>query len=315
MKNQTTLDTEKDYRKHKAINYSLLSQFNIHPDNALIHRDYGSPAMELGKIFECYLEKIVTGNKDNSFDSYYKIVEPSFINDYAEILNKKEQSIPTNIVRKIEENYQFTNSDIMVTAKGEWNKTKFRDNFYIQHLIEYPNVYPVMPSIMENIETMVANMLKLEFKGIAIKDILKNAIFQFKYVWNEEINTKKAMFDAVANIEVEGYDLGIVGFDFKTSFEKRKFLSMFNQKYWIQDRHYQNGLNNLNKNAGSEFVYDRIVFLTVLSTPPFTAFVSHLKDSSLEGRNHDYQNLITDFTNWDKNGRKYIGTDELIELY
>jgi len=297
--------SEKEYRQYKAVNYSTLADFNIHPDTVSMIKKPTS-FMEVGKIFEAYLERFISiSSKNTFFDEKYCILSEEEINEFPEFAQAKEQSVPSDLVERLERGEPITSDLITLTKAGVWAKPQIRTNFYVDWMMKHPGKYPISPDTMAKIQKMTDNFLKLQVFDIPMKDILRSSQFQEPYIWKDDKGIeKKALYDFVCTFNLP--ELGgtaKVGFDIKTSCSEQQFKSMWYSKYWIQDRHYSEGIKHFNSGIG----LDRMVYAVVTSTEPYTAFVAMQNDDMIQTRVWDYQTLVTNFKQWDESGRPYIG--------
>ena len=83
-------------------------------------------------------------------------------------------------------------------------------------------------------------MIKMEYLGVKVGDILAKAEWQVPIIWTDEVDglKRKALLDCIVNLGDE-----YLVIDIKTAASFQKFMFMLRDKYVWQDIHYVEGVN------------------------------------------------------------------------
>lgn len=271
------------YRNHPGINYTALADW--HQNRCLSERKI-KPEFVFGHAFEALIQDRAKGTDE--YESRF------FAADAA-------KTIPAEIYQAIEDGTQLDSLYIR-TKTGAINGQYKARHAWIDACIDHPGQYPLTHDDEVAIHRMSGNFMGMEIEGLGrVSDILPHCEFQAPIFWSD----KKCLCDClVSTIDGTAYL-----FDIKTAASFSHFISMLKSRYWIQDLHYSEGVNEM------EGECERMIFLVATKTEPFTcqSFAVHvLARRDLYSR---YQKLVYDFQAWKSAGAVPVGHKPFEEIY
>jgi len=266
--------TETEYRQHPAMNYSKIANFYQSPDHALMPTKPKS-YFEHGKMFEAMLCDVATGS--DIFSKRY-------------FVSKISGTLPDDLIKPVERGEDLEqcvkyNKDGL-TRSGTHKKR----HAFIDECMEHPGLIPASVTDVDMINSMVDNMLKMEYQGAAISDILSNALFQVPVIWENSGIQKKALFDVVLHLDEETTLI----FDIKTTADLSRIHNQISQRLWIQDRHYTEGAN---AEWGAKISH--MPFLVSSKQKPYLSQVHTIDSEQTDDLNGAYDKICSDFHAWD----------------
>lgn len=282
--------TEQDYRKHPALNYSLLADFNISPATALIPKEEKWYFI-VGKAFERLLQDYTTGS-----DTF----AAAFI--YNEAL---PDTIPANIIDIICGMAGY--GDLRFKKNGELYSGQEDVNAWIDAFVLSGGYVPVNKKTMADLEKMVSSICDCEFKGQKLFDLFAAAEWQVPHIWTDRNGIKKkCLFDCV--VKCNWYDEETAfAIDVKSAASLANFKSFARSRYWIQDRHYIEGLQNRHR-----VIFPFLVFAVCSTSEPFVSQCFTIREN--EKADDKYHQICADCNEWVKAGKPVITWKEEEEI-
>lgn len=220
--------TEEEYRAHPAINFSSIASFYnkgvYSPDHALMKFEFKS-YFEYGKMFETMLQDALSGTKE--FEKRFFVTE---------LANK----MPDNLIKWINDGDDLLQYFELKKDGGRSATYKGR-HAYLDEALKNPGKIPVSVKDSDMLKRHTSNMLKMEYLGHKVEDILKTTKWQVPIIWTDEIDglEKKALLDCL--VELDGTEY--LAIDIKTTAGLDKFGWMLRDRYKLQDLHYVEGVN------------------------------------------------------------------------
>lgn len=301
--------SESEYHERPEFNASFLAEFSDSPDKALLPR-VDKQCFDLGHQFEDYVFQSVTD--EPWFDDKYSVCS----------LDTKEPGAVFDLVKSgVDlEKYLADNKEEYFTTKGALNKKKSNAYNWIQEHIKGDGRCFISQFNLDMVKKMASNFLdkmKVDLFGdgsfYLVREILEHAEFQKKVFWDG----KKAMFDVLLVWEGTAFVI-----DIKTAAEKM-FYQMFKSKYGpIQCRHYTEAVESLIGQFGIERVHSKLIFLVAtkaseskgLEYSTCLAESHSVRDGDLYWLTENYQNLFSEFYDWDREGRPMKGYKEHTDI-
>jgi len=287
----------REYFQTEALSSTKLADFYIAPDIVLMEREE-KPYFDEGRAFEMMVEDRAKGTslfKDNFF--------------VAEIEGALPKELPQWIADgTLDEQYVYTKS-------GDLSKTYATRHAWLDVCLANPNKKPLSVITYNQLKIMVDHLWKAEAKVldhvtknyITIKAgrLLENGSFQVPYFWKADGHKKKALYDVISFVEFGG-SLQAIHIDLKKTANLSQFKSMFRTKYWVQDRHYSEGISKL---AEDKNIYTEPYMLFFVSSmeKPYLAQIFRMDDESAEYADDVYTSLCHEFTEWKQKGMKPKG--------
>ena len=277
------------YRALDALNYSMLADWKGCPGNLTIEKKV-TAAMELGTAGHLLLQDVVTDN--GCFHNHYFTVDGG--------------ELPDSIVQALK-------SDVDLTKLYHYTKSGALDGRYKAHhayldqCIDNPGKMPISQENYAALSAGIENLLKTEFMGLAMSDYFEGAEWEKPFTWKAGDQKKKALFDIVSEVEVDGKPTRFC-FDPKYSNSFRTFESMFSDRYWIQAQHYAEGAEEYTKSLKDGFDdFGVVVFLVIQVTPPYWCRPYIVEPDINEDMRDDYLKLCYDFNEWVDEGKPQSG--------
>ena len=295
-----------DYFKLRGLSSTSLSDFNIAPDVVLMPRKEKSYFDE-GIAFEIMVEDKAKGS------SLFK--DTFFIADIS-------SPVPAELGTWIKEG--TLEEQYVTTKSGELSKTYSGRHAWLDACIENPGKKPISNNTVFKLEIMRDNLFKAEVQiadvvtgiihTVKAGELLSNASFQLPYFW-EFNHKKKALYDCVSIMKF-GDHYQAIAIDIKTTATLQQFFSMFKKRYWVQDRHYSEGLENLASEKKIKH-YPYMLFFVASKEDPYLAQVFKIESESAEFATSEYLSICDDFAEWADKGRQPKGWREMeaIKLY
>ena len=144
------------------------------------------------------------------------------------------------------------------------------------------------------INRMIDNLLGLPLLDKTAGEILERANWSVEHVWKTRNQQKKCLFDALYFVDDEVYH-----FDLKTS--AGSFRSLWYDRYWIQDRHYTEGIEDLAFNKSLK-AQDHMRFIVMGKTAPFLAYEATVLPEVIEAGNAAYNQLCEEYRAYEESG-------------
>lgn len=285
--------TRDNYYSYPGVGSNYLADFNIAPDVALNKTFEPKDYFEIGNIFENYLEQSVKNN--GVFDDRY-------------IVTEIEGNLHENALRAVKEPDLLDDLIANITNKdGSIRKTSVSQYKQLEFLQKNPGKIPITKDTFDEIKKMYDNFMRMHiqhcFNDIPLAKLLRIAEFQKPIAWNDTLTGVECK--ALIDIYIEFENI-IYIFDIKTTASKYQFFSSFSSRYWIQDRHYINGVKTV---SGKE-VFDKMTFLVSPKDEFHIAQSFALDDRSVEYADDAYKSMMQRFKNWLDEGKPAKGWSE-----
>jgi hypothetical protein len=296
-----------EYFATKALSSGNLADFFIAPDMVLLEIE-DKPCFAEGRALELMIEDRAKGSS--------LFGESFFIADI-------EGAVPSNILKWIadddlDEHYVYTKSN-------ELSKQHATRHKWLDACKENPGRRPLSKEIYEQLKSMIDNLWKAEanvldvaskqYHRVKMGTLLEHGSFQVPYYWEYQGHKKKALFDVISFMNFNG-SVQVIHIDIKKTATYNQFKTFFRSKYWLQDRHYTEGMMHLaeEKNILSE---PFMLFLSACMEKPHLAQCFRLDDESIEYADEVYSTLCYDYAEWEKQGMQPRGwrEQEAIRIY
>lgn len=282
LKTEPSQMTEEEYRKYPAMNFSSLASFYnkgvYSPDHALMKFQFKS-YFEYGKMFETMLQDAIQGT-DVFGERFY--------------FTDLKKAMPDELIEWIDNNENLSDKYVY-TKKGDLHGTYKNRHAYLDEAQKNPGKIPVAKKDGELLKRHVGNMLKMNYKGAKVGDLLAQALWQVPIVWTDEDGDKKALIDCLLLLDSEA-----ILIDIKTAAGFQKFGYMLRDRYMIQDIHYTNGVNEA-------FGYcEQMVFFVASKEAPFLCQPWTMDYGGIDGRVaaiEEYNELCAAYQKWVDGGR------------
>lgn len=282
-------ESEKKYRAAPDLNYSLLADFNEAPDVALMKKK-PKGYFEIGKIFEAYFEDEIMGTK-LLLKKYY----------FSEI----DKDLPDKIVEEIRCGVTpmiVYNKD-GVTPAG--NKKVY--NWFASEIQDNDGKMPIPVSVQNLARRGTRNLLDCKIDDTKIRDLIDHCDtveFQVPIFWKTGSGLHKKM---LADMVLDHKDYTAC-FDIKTAASFKEFRWMFKDRYWIQERHYSEGLESKH---GEKVYPGGMLFPVVSKQAPFLGkiFAGSLKFQ--DQRQKDYRSICMKCQKWIDAGKYSFGSKDM----
>jgi hypothetical protein len=287
MKGQLEI-TEEEYRKYPGLNFSSLASFynkgTYSPDHALMSIDFKS-YFEFGKMFEALLQDTATGTK--TFDERF-------------FQSTVDGNMPDKMIQWIDEKHDLT-SYYVYTKKGDLSGTYKTRHAFLDEALENPGKIPVSTGDWEMLHTLTDRMMNMKYSDALVGDLLANAEFQVPIAWESSIDglRKKALLDCIVQIGDEFYP-----FDIKTTAAFKQFGYMLSDKYWVQEIHYTEGVNEVFGTCMT------MPFLVASKEAPYLCQPWECDYGDIDKKtiaHEEYHNLCQAYIDWLSDGRNPIG--------
>lgn len=275
--------TETEYRAYPALSSSNLSAFYnkgiYSPDHALMKIEFKS-YFEYGHQLETMLRDAVKGT--------YTFHERFY-------LSQVDGKMPDEMIGWID-NQEDLSSKYVHNKDGSLSGTHKVKHAFLDEAIHNPGKIPVSKSDGELLKRHTENMLKMEYLGAKVGDILSRAEWQVPIIFTDYDGLeKKALVDFMVDLGGE-YLLG----DIKTAASFQKFTHMVRDRYFIQDLLYTNSIN-----VARGMCNGMVFFVASKEAPflcqPFTIDYggTDFKAAALE----EFYSLCAAYKQWSDNGR------------
>lgn len=286
--------TEEEYRKHPALNFSkLASYYNegvYSPDHALMDYEFKS-YFEYGKMFETLLQDTVKGTDDFSQRFFF---------------SNASGQMPDKLIEWIDTGEQLSDK-YKLNKNGSRSKSSRTLHGFLDEAQGNPGKIPVSQQDAELLKMHVERMIKMSYLNVRVGDLLAKAEWQVPIIWLDEYDglQKKALLDCIVDLGGEYLVL-----DIKTAASFIRFSMMLRKKYWIQDIHYIEGVNQF---IGPSM---QMIFLVASKEAPFLCQPWSLDYGDMDWRINaieEYRELCESFAAWDGNPRGWLpmGTQKL----
>ena len=267
----------------EAISYSRLSAFSS------IWRNEPKPYspsydMELGKFFEA----IVRDGFDDGYDvnSHYYYVDDSTPKKFIEAYLDNED--PQFLIRYTKKGEVYANDSKLSESINKHQQGKF----------------PILLSDWELILKLYDELIELEVMGLKVSYFLDGAEFDINLVWEMGGVKKKTQIDIISTVDVDGQKI-LVNLDLKLAASKYTFKSMYQSKYWIQERHATEGVHEYAKVKGYR-AYDGVIYLVGYRDTELVGEVQ-IDPDNLEYAEDKYINLVGKYQEWVDTGKESTG--------
>jgi len=282
-------ETEEEYRKHKALNFSKLGSYYhegiYSPDHALIELEFKS-YFEYGKMFETLLQDTVKGTKD--FDKRF------FISGVS-------GAIPEKLIQWIDEKEDLESHIVYNKPKKdgsvERSKTHKIMHAFIDECLDNPGMIPVSIEDHEMLKMHVERMCEMPYPGYNVKtgDLLSKAEWQVGIKWKDDYGLeKKALIDAIVDIGGE-----YILFDIKTAADEKRFSYRLADYYWIQDMQYTEGVQEVIGMLAYDMM--QMLFLVAYKDKPYVCQPCMVDYGNTDQRIiaiEEYKDLCESFSKW-----------------
>lgn len=299
-----------EYLKAPGLSSSNLMRFHDNPDSLFLPQE-PKGYYELGHAFEDMIQDRFTGSQ--LFDENYYV--PDLTRYDCDII---KSNMPARIYEIIEagdydlKDKEFRNKPKKGEKIGALSATYKVLHRYLTEA-EFRRGKPISKDDYLMLRFMYNNFLKMQIWGLGISDILKKASFQVSVFWEQDGIQKKCRYDIVNAVLIDN-KVQLVAFDIKTNAAFPQFITKFKRDYWIQDRHYCEGLEkyveeinfkNKGKNLEPLYSFPAMVFLVSVKKEPYTAQPFHLRENYLLEANMAYYDLVQSYQSWDHKLRGY----------
>ena len=299
--------TEEEYHARPEINASLLSDFADSPDKALLPRQ-AKQCFDLGHQFEDFCFQDVSG--DPWFDNKYHVVDLDS-KEPKSVFELRNSDIDLKMY--LAENYsKYWTGAEKLNKKNEnaynWIQEHIKARKSGRHLISKFN-YEMVKKMASNFLDKMQVDLYGDGSFYPVRKLLEQAEFQKMVFWDD----KRSMMDVFLVWDGTAFVL-----DIKTAIDGQ-FFRMFKSKYApIQCPHYTEGAESLIGQYGIERVHPKLIFLVARKAAEskdlkYSACIaeSHsVKDECIRELTEDYQDIVLDFRQWNKDGRPEKGYKE-----
>lgn len=149
------------------------------------------------------------------------------------------------------------------------------------------------------LQIMTDNMLKLQFLGHEIAELLKYSAIEVPLFWETNGIKKKAKLDLLFEIGDTLYPADLKTFGKELS----AFQWAIRDGYFIQDCHYVEGIR-------AEFPdknVEPMTFLVSSKQKPYLAQAWRIEDGTRDRCDQVYDELVQKFVNWESEGKPQIG--------
>ena len=299
--------TEEEYQASPEINASLLADFADSPDKALLPRE-AKQCFDLGHQFEDFVFQDVSG--DPWFDKKYLVPE----------LDTKEPKSAFEIVNSdvdLEKYLEENHSKYWTKAKTLNKKNESAYHWINEHIKARKSGRRLISKFNhEMVRKMASNFLdkmEIDLYGdgsfYPVRQLLEQAEFQKMVFWDD----KRAMLDVLFVWDGTAFVL-----DIKTAIDGQ-FFKMFKSKYApIQCPHYTESVGSLIGQYEIERVHPKLIFLVArkaaeskdLKYSACLAESHSVLDECIHGLTEAYQDIVSDFRQWNKDGRPEKGYKE-----
>ena len=286
------------YREAEGISSSILAAFIDAPDVALMDRE-PKGYFEEGRAFERLLQDYMTGSS--------LFADRFFVADCS-------GSMPDDLIAWIEsgedlaQKYGYNKDGITL------NGTKKTLHGFLDECIKNPGKVPITADQHSMLDRMVNNLLDCRLslysndEGLTIRDLLIDAQYQVPVYWEFMGMKKKALFDVVTSVQIDGEN-HLLPIDLKTTAALGKFRGDYFSRYWVQDCHYSEGIKSLGQS------YHSMPFAVASKCKPFLAQCFRVRDDRQDDYMARYNDACLRFAEWTANGRPACGWKTTTELY
>jgi hypothetical protein len=275
--------TEEQYRAYPALSSSNLSAFynkgTYSPDHALMTVEFKS-YFEYGHQLETMIRDAVKGT-DTFHDRFY--------------ITELEGKMPDEMIGWID-NKEDLAEKYVYTQKGDLSGTYKTRHAFLDEAMKNPGKIPVSKSDGELLKRHTENMLKMEYLGAKVGDILAKAEWQVPIIFKDYDDLeKKALVDCLVDLGGE-----FLLADIKTAASFQKFGFMIRDRYFLQDLLYTNAVN-----VTMGMCNGMVFFVASKEAPflcqPFTIDYggTDFKAAALE----EFYDLCRAYKEWSDNGR------------
>ncbi len=271
------------YRNSKGINFSKIAAYynkgTYSPDHALMDIKYKS-YFEYGKMFETMLQDQIQGS-DAFGQQFYR--------------SKLESKMPDKLIEWIKED--DLTEHYVFTAAGNFNNTYRNRHAYLDEAEDNPGKIPVSVPDFKMLETHTKHMLAMRFLGKSVSKLLEQGKWQVPIFWEDDNSIeKKALIDCLV------IDADPVVIDIKTTANFKQFAWLLNDKYFLQDIHYMEGVCEQIKQTDN-----RMVFFVASKEPPYLCQPWMAEYQSMKNVMEEYNDLCAAYEIWVSEGRKPKG--------
>ncbi|RJR07926.1 hypothetical protein C4588_06155 [Candidatus Parcubacteria bacterium] len=217
---------ETEYRAYPALSSSNLSAFYnkgiYSPDHALMTVEFKS-YFEYGHQLETMIRDAVKGT-DTFHDRFY--------------ITELDGKMPDEMIGWID-NKEDLSEKYVYTQKGDLSGTCKTRHAFLDEAMKNPGKIPVSKADGELLKRHTENMIRMEYLGAKVGDILAKAEWQVPIIFKDYDDLeKKALVDCLVDLDGE-----FLLVDIKTTASFQKFGFMIRDRYFIQDLLYTNGVN------------------------------------------------------------------------
>jgi hypothetical protein len=297
----------REYFDTTALSSGNLADFSIAPDMVLLDKE-DKPCFAEGRAFELMIEDRAKGSS--------LFGESFFVSDI-------EGAVPNNLLKWIADD--DLDDHYVYTKSGDLSKTHSARHQWLDACKANSGRTPLSKDTYEQLKTMIDNVWKAEANilDVATKEyhrvkagtLLEHGSFQVPYYWEYQGHKKKALFDVISFMNFNG-SVQAIHIDIKKTANYHQFKNFFRNKYWVQDRHYTEGMLHLaeEKKILSE---PFMLFLSASMEKPNLAQCFRLDDESIEYADDVYSILCDDYAEWEKQGKQPRGwrEQEAIRIY
>ncbi|MBI9093077.1 MAG: PD-(D/E)XK nuclease-like domain-containing protein [Desulfobacterium sp.] len=280
--------TEEEYRKLPGLNFSSLAAFynkgTYSPDHALMTFQFKS-YFEFGKMFESLIQDMATGSKEFDVRFFQSTVDGTMPDDLIKWIDEKED---------LENHYVYT-------QKGALSGTYKKRHAFLDEARAHPGKIPVSTKDWTMLHTLADRMMNMKYSDALVGDLLANAEFQVPIAWTSSVDglDKKALIDCLVELNGEFHP-----FDIKTTADFKRFGYMLSDKYFIQEIHYTEGINE------ALGVCMTMPFLVASKEAPHLCQPWEVDYGDIDRKSlaHDeYHDLCSAYAKWIGDGRKPKG--------
>ena len=244
-----------------------------------------------GHAFEAVCMDFATGSR-TFFDEFY--------------ISEIENEPPDEIAKCIKYGDEIDDL-VILTAKGERNKTYSKRHAYIDEAKKFPGLMPVCQSDYSTMRELAKSICDLDFPeghklaGYKIGDYLAGCQWQTEHYWTENGIEKKALADCLYVQHGAGFPA-----DIKWTSSKKQFKSAWQSHHWIQAIHYERGIVK----SLSSSLFHPMLFLVGIAgskTEPTLAQIWRIDERQRGELDREYDRLCREYDRWEKAGKQKTG--------
>jgi hypothetical protein len=243
-----------------------------------------------GHAFEAVVMDFATG-KRTFFEDFY--------------ISEIENEPPDDVAKCVKYGNELDDL-IVLTAKGERNKTYSKRHAYIDECKKFPGLMPVCQTDYSSMRELAKSICDLDFPEwhplgrYKIGDYLAGCQWQTEHCWADNGIEKKALADCLYTQHGAGFPA-----DIKWTSSFSQFKSAFQAHHWIQAVHYERGISASLGVKCSPMLF--LVGCVGAKNEPNLAQVWSVDKKQRDDLIREYDRLCMEYDDWEKAGKPKSG--------